>query len=932
MKDNGDGAQVPAALIDISNNDMPTMHVPSRDSMFRPDLSSDADDEEVVEYVEKEASGLLSPLMSISYEFYEIADGFGIQNDQFSYANEDIIEDASIPDVNSERESFLDDNTDNGYSYNKASFYYEERAGKSNMIKKYSGKVEDSSVTIDDIDKDHDYKIWIRTGGSWVQRASVSGGEFYVNDMFALEYRIFFSDPYIVLSSDIDPNALETSSCNSVPTYEDWFLWSSPVGETVPYYHIVVSGDNISCIAESYSLDIEHIDNVNKNIYEDWDIDNIEIGTKVYLVDLDLAKKIHKTGPWALFEDICDNKITVNNDGGREYKVVCDPNNESFLGSLDNPDSYIIYCNATDTVDKDSADYSELCDPNSEWYVGRLAGNVSEDGLSVTPGERATGGEVDFRSEDGWNKYIEERERLQSEAAADRERQHRENRAKLISELKPYYPDWLNKEGDTDPVLFNEDWTRYLTHVGISDDVVKEIYSHEVLIYEGRLFSERPTDTEEFAETGLQGRRALADQYPLCYEKQIFPKDINIEVDGQAPIVIRRGHYSLRKCIPEEGSRRIWDHIQKKLVPYHSVSYANVVKKEFIDPRDLPPNDIYDSVKQDGDIGIRNLKERARGMSLDSYTSFTEAPDSINIISPEGKTVYTDYHRARSRLLEMAAVNNLELILSTGLPEEERCFKGFFKENKDPCFNGWCMPDAMTAFVEQNYAGFDRYALKYNPFDVDEVAYQTGWEIDTTPWPTETAGRFMIASTFMKQRMSSSESGGNPYATLLPETFDLPFVEFGEEVEVAAEEWPHLSHDGKSVVEFSMPLRIIRINSRDSSLNREQRLLKTLIDLHKESNRSDSVFDYSIYFILPDEAFNPFKGECNFITKYFEEYVKLSGEETGSSILHDYRKDSHSIDILKDYERKNIEFHHTGPKFDFNQVEEFYLKWKSAYL
>ena len=114
--------------------------------------------------------------------------------------------------------------------------------------------------------------------------------------------------------------------------------------------------------------------------------------------------------------------------------------------------------------------------------------------------------------------------------------------------------------------------------------------------------------------------------------------------------------------------------------------------------------------------------------------------------------------------------------------------------------------------------------------------------------------------------------------------------------------------------------------------------MKTLIDLHEESIsvNQESIHKYAIYFVHPYEAFNPVLGECNYIRQYYDEYIKLSGGATGVSILHanrpekkDGSKDEHYISVAKDLSVGSVYFSHRGPKFDFYQVEEFYLKWRA---
>jgi hypothetical protein len=958
--------QVPAAIIDISNNDMPTMHVPARDSMFRPDLPSGLEEEEevLVEYqegedgerLEKDASGLLSPNMSLPYEFNQIGDDFGVQNDEVSYAEEDLKTPVSTPDVNAPRDMSEEQEEDGEdelgevvYSEKNSSNLYD------GMIKRSSDEVRSNALKPTDIDQNDNnlsYSLWRHYNGGWEKGRSVSGSAFYEDGKIRDDSLKFFKGDFAVLSSGfVLPKPYE---CNSVPdNYKEWFMFEGPSWPTVPYYHKVIKDDNISCLAKSYDHSTEDIVDINQHVYgSDWDPRGIEVGDLIYLIPKEWAKDLHERKKDALFEFVCGNTITPNNDGGH-YLEVCDPNHSDFLGDI-GVSAYTMYCKNSDspgsfddTVDEDDDNYNELCDPNSEWYVGRRSGEVKEDDdgrISVSPGEKAKPGETDYRSSQGWaetqkdihDKRMKEARILQEEEDEKIRKAEEEvalKRASLISELEPHplTRGWLEVEGQTNDLLFNHDWIRYLSYIGIDDDDIEQIYSHEVLIYEGRTFKERLSQgasTDSFGERAFTGRDSLFKIYPVCYEPIIIDNDIIINVEGSSSIKIKSGNYSLRKCIPEEGGRRVWDPISKRLVAYKQVSFANLTTSVWKDPNDLPDNDIFNKAQP-----VRKHRHSDKQVTLNSYSSFSSGYDDITIVTSKGSTVSSDYHRARNRLLEMSGVDNLNLILSTGVPENMRCYEGFFNKNEDPCFSGWCMPDALMAFPKQNQAGFDRYSLKYNPYNVDEAGYDTGWEVDTTPWPTDVNGPVKITSTYMRQKMSSSESGGH-YAKQL--------VGLGEEKPVRYEEWPYLSSQGQSVVEFSMPMRIIRKNSRDGSLNREQRLLKTLIDLYEESFavNKNSIFNYSIYFVLPGEAFSPFQGECNFVKKYYDEYLKLAGGGSSNSILHDFRPkndngevDNHSVEILnKGFGREKVSFRHSGPKFNFNQVEEFYIKWKSAYF
>ena len=242
MPDSGDNQQVPAALIDISNNDMPTMHVPSRDSMFRPDLSSNIEDEEVsLEYyeededIEKEASGLLSPYMSLPYEFNQIGDDFGIQNDEVSYAEEDLKTPASTPDVNHPRDMLYDEeedveDEDSGDAYydkkNNAWLYADIIKTSSDQIRRYSLNPDEVDIN----DSSSGYSLWHYDGVEWRKHRSFSGRELYdESGKFNDEYNILFTGNWAVLSSEFVPN-----ECNAIPRHFEWFMFEGPSWPTVP--------------------------------------------------------------------------------------------------------------------------------------------------------------------------------------------------------------------------------------------------------------------------------------------------------------------------------------------------------------------------------------------------------------------------------------------------------------------------------------------------------------------------------------------------------------------------------------------------------------------------------------------------------------------------------------------------------------------------
>ena len=904
MSNPDDATQIPASIIDISNNDMPTMHVPSRDSMYRPDLSSSIDDyiyeeeddgDDAVEYsendeIEKKSSGLLAPLSPTSYEFNQAIEGLSIEYDEDSYASEDLISTVSIPDVNEtgdETDDETGDETDDEAALDdkSAEFY--------NDIIKLSVDIRRGTVGVGEINEEETYSVYKYNGVGWTHQKDLSG-----RDLLHSLAAILFEHPYGVFLKDEPPG--HTYGCNPLRPIRDdskWFEYTYDDGRVVPYYHTVISGDVVSCISKTYKVKMKDIDRINKHIHGSppWDIDKIEVGFKIYLVPEDVADLVHKSGKYGIFKDKCKGRPTLDVNG-ESYSEFCDPNSDKFIGPIKEY-HYIEYCERGDTLNKEEEGYSELCDPNSEWYSGRKIGegeDCDDEGrCSPKPGEPADSGESDYRSEAvKYNHDIQ--------AAKREEEELEEKRKKLIAKLKPHpmVKGWREVEAQRMAGI-NETYSAYGVSLGLR--LGREIYEHEVLFWEG------PYNVGgNYSYLGKN--KSLAEIYPLCYEKQRFETNI---IDRENGVYIPAGNYSLRKCVPEENGKRVWDHTSKRLVSYREISAAGVTIDVWRDPRDLPKNETFDNY-YDQDPGLDADAGGGDDLSSDSWVS---RRSNITIVGPDQKVVTSNYSIARERLLEFAAGSGLKLIMSSGMPDEERC-------SKDPCDGGWCMPDAMTSFMYTNTSGYDRYNIGYDPQRVDEVGNQTGWNLDPTPWVTEESGPVSIASVFTKQVMPSTDSSG-PWQTLTtwgdPKTIDL-------------KEWPHSSS------EYSMQLKIVRDNSRDNRLNREQRLLKTLIDLHEESIsvNQESIHKYAIYFVHPYEAFNPVLGECNYIRQYYDEYIKLSGDETGVSILHTNRpknkdgsKDEHHISVAKDLSVESVLFSHRGPKFDFYQVEEFYLKWRA---
>jgi len=909
MPNPDDVTQIPASLIDISNNDMPTMHVPSRDSMYRPDLSSsiddyiyeEEDDDNAVEYsendeLEKKSSGLLAPLSPTSYEFNQAIEGLSIEHDEDSYASEDLLSIVSIPGVNEpdDEPDDEDDEEDGEEDEDEAAYFDNKSASFHGDIIKLSADIRRGTVDINKIDKEKIYSIYFYNGVDWIHKNDSNGSELVLQNA-----AILFEHPYGVFLKDEPPGY--TYSCNPailMGRYKKRFVYTYDDGRAVPYFHKVVSGDIISCLSKDYRVDVKDIERINKHIYgSDWALGSIEIDDKIYLVPEDVADLIHKYGELGIFKDKCKGTLTLDADG-KNYSELCDPNSDKFIGPADRGYNYLEYCKRGDTSSKGEQGYSELCDPSSEWYSGRKAGEEEdcddEDACVTKPGASVDSGESDYRSES--LKYLHEREVAKKEAEDLEER-----RKKAIAELKPHpmVRGWREHEAQRMAGV-NETYSAYGVSLGLR--LGREIYEHEVLFWEG------PYNTGGNYSSVGEGR-SLAEMFPLCYEKQRFESNI---VDKENGVYIPAGNYSLRKCVPEEDGRRVWDHISKRLSSYREVSAAGVTIDVWKDPRDLPKNETFDTIY--GEDPELDADGGTWGTDLSSPTWLSGQSD-ITIVGSDRKIVTSNYSIARERLLEFAAGSGLKLIMSSGMPDEERC-------SKDPCDGGWCMPDAMTSFMYTNTSGYDRYNIGYDPQRVDEVGNQTGWNLDPTPWVTEESGPVSIASVFTKQVMPSTDSSG-PWQTLTtwgdPKTIDL-------------KEWPHSSS------EYSMQLKIVRDNSRDNRLNREQRLLKTLIDLHEESAsvNQESIHKYAIYFVHPYEALNPVLGECNYIRQYYDEYIKLSGDETGVSILHanrpekkDGSKDEHHISVAKDLSVGSVYFSHRGPKFDFYQVEEFYLKWRA---
>ena len=769
---------------------------------------------------------------------------------------------------------------------------------------------ENGFVTIRNI-FDKRYTFYRKSESSWVVISGLNGisgvkAKLLFDTIMSDENTSLFLydfDPNDRSLSDSGSSGGEEAICTnySVSTEERFRPFIHDYGDTkVPYYHKVQSGDTIECLSMSYKISIDNIVSINKEVYGSWDGSSISPGDKVYLAPYEDSIIIHNEDNLvhALFKIKCMDYEAQPVDGGWQ---IFDEDGSISLEQTTSVYDDICSHELFESIDKDAIRYGfdipkqTILDEHISADEPKIT-HLNDSSISPTEQESfiesisdentiCPDGDTDSMVMTNYDErcdpysdvYHKKEDYGDEPAGSDSTIQYFQRK----HERSLLYEDYRSRRKV-------EGWSKYLEYINAVRPGVP--YEHEVLFYEKPYDSRGIVRSDYTLEDGsidlsLGEKIPLVILFPDYYE--IMPIENQIYIPEEN-IRIPSGLYSLRKVMPSEGGSREFNHITKRLESAYTESLVGITKsREGVVDR-IVPNQVFDYNETYDDAPIAILGSDRFG-SVDSF----------------------EYHNTRKALLQYVVDFDFRIIMSPSAPEGMRCSEG--DGGRARC-GGWCIPDAAMSFVNANISGYDRYGLTYDYNNVSEMGYRTGWKADPTPWLTESSGPVSISSVYNRQRNPTTDSNGW-WGT----------VRAGKESEIRLQEWPYHSDN---TVEYAMPLKIIRDNSRNGNSNREQRFLKTCLELYGESLAvsQESIYKYSIYFVIPNEAFNPFKGECNLIAQYYEAYEKLAGKNGYQSPLTS-KHNSNYIRVDNGGSIEDIWFPNQGPDFTFSEIEDFYHKW-----